>query len=68
VLVANILAGPLADLAPLFASSVRSGGPFALSGILAGQHDELLERYAEWFEAMTVAQHEDWVRISGRRR
>jgi ribosomal protein L11 methyltransferase len=67
-LVANILAGPLHELAPLFASSVRPGGTLALSGILAGQQDELLARYGEWFEDADVAVCDGWVRISARRR
>lgn len=68
VLVANILAGPLAELAPVFAARVRAGGALALSGILVGQQEELLERYAEWFEDLSVSIREDWVRIDGRRR
>lgn len=68
VLVANILAGPLHQLAPLFASQVKPGGALALSGILAGQHEELLTRYAEWFDDLRFSQREDWVRIDGRRR
>jgi len=68
VLVANILAGPLGELAPHFATCVKSGAPFALSGILVGQADELLARYAEWFDDLVVATREDWVRIAGRRR
>jgi len=68
VLIANILAGPLADLAPLFAASVKPGGLLALSGILKGQEDELLARYAQWFENLAVATREDWVRFAGRRR
>jgi ribosomal protein L11 methyltransferase len=68
VLVANILAGPLAELAPRFAACLKPHAPFALSGILVGQEHELLERYAEAFEDLVVATHEDWVRISGRRR
>ncbi|MEO8010906.1 MAG: 50S ribosomal protein L11 methyltransferase, partial [Dokdonella sp.] len=40
VLVANILAGPLHELAPRFAASLKPGGALALSGILHGQHDE----------------------------
>ena len=68
VLVANILAGPLAELAPLFAARIKAGGALALSGILDGQQQELLERYAEWFEDLSVAIREDWVRIDGRRR
>jgi len=68
VFVANILAGPLAELAPRFATCAKPGAPFALSGILVGQADELLARYAEWFDDLVVATREDWVRISGRRR
>ena len=67
-LVANILAGPLVDLAPLFAQHLLPGGGLALSGILHGQHDELLARYGEWFNALEVTQREDWIRISGRRK
>jgi ribosomal protein L11 methyltransferase len=68
VFIANILAGPLAALAPTFAALAKPGAPFAISGILAGQQDELLERYAEWFDELTFDTREDWVRISGRRR
>ena len=68
VFVANILAGPLAELAPTFAAAAKPGAPFAISGILKGQEDELLERYAEWFEELRADTREDWVRISGRRR
>ncbi len=68
VFVANILAGPLAELAPRFAACTKPHAPFALSGILEAQAQELLERYAEWFDALAVAQSEDWIRIDGRRR
>lgn len=68
VFVANILAGPLGELAPTFAAAARPGAPFAISGILDGQQDELLARYAEWFDELRVDRREDWVRISGRRR
>ena len=68
VFVANILAGPLGELAPVFAAAARPGAPFAISGILDGQQDELLERYAAWFDALRADTHEGWVRISGRRR
>lgn len=68
VFVANILAGPLGELAPTFAAAAKPGAPFAISGILDGQQDELLTRYGEWFDALRVDLREDWVRISGRRR
>ncbi|QNK02969.1 50S ribosomal protein L11 methyltransferase [Dyella telluris] len=68
VFVANILAGPLGELAPIFAANAKPGAPFAISGILQGQEDELLLRYAEWFDELRVDTQEDWVRISGKRR
>lgn len=68
VFVANILAGPLGELAPTFAAAAKPGAPFAISGILDGQQDELLARYGEWFDDLRVDRREDWVRISGRRR
>ncbi|MES2404144.1 MAG: 50S ribosomal protein L11 methyltransferase [Pseudomonadota bacterium] len=68
VFVANILAGPLSELAPLFASLCKPGAPFALSGILAGQESELLERYrACGFAHLRSARREDWIRIDGTR-
>ncbi|MDQ6646942.1 MAG: 50S ribosomal protein L11 methyltransferase [Pseudomonadota bacterium] len=68
IFIANILAGPLAELAPTFAAAAKPGAPFAISGILTGQQDELLQRYGEWFDHLHVAILEDWVLISGRRR
>lgn len=68
VFIANILAGPLGELAPTFAAAAKPGAPFAISGILQGQEEELLARYAEWFDELRVDTLEDWVRISGKRR
>lgn len=68
VFVANILAGPLAALAPRFARLCRPGAPFALSGILDGQHAELLDVYAPWFERLAVHHRDDWVRVDGIRK
>ncbi|MGN6789104.1 MAG: 50S ribosomal protein L11 methyltransferase [Rhodanobacteraceae bacterium] len=66
VFVANILAGPLAELAPCFAALCRSAAAFALSGILAGQETELLERYRAYgFTNLRAARREDWIRIDG---
>jgi ribosomal protein L11 methyltransferase len=55
-------------LAPTFAAAAKPGAPFAISGILDGQQDELLQRYDEWFDALRSDTREGWVRISGRRR
>ena len=68
VVVANILASALDALAELLAARVAAGGRIALSGILHGQEDELLQRYAAWFEQLEAVQDGDWMRITGVRR
>jgi ribosomal protein L11 methyltransferase len=65
VVVANILASALDALAETLAARVAPGGRIALSGILAGQEDALLDRYAAWFDALALAQEGDWIRIDG---
>ncbi|NYF21667.1 ribosomal protein L11 methyltransferase [Xanthomonas sp. JAI131] len=68
VVVANILASALDALAPTLAERVAPGGRIALSGILHGQEQELLQRYAPWFEQLRTEQDGDWMRIDGVRR
>jgi ribosomal protein L11 methyltransferase len=47
LIVANILAGPLADLSGSFAAAVRPGGRVLLSGLLIEQAAFILSTYAE---------------------
>lgn len=68
VVVANILASALDALADTLAARVAPGGRIALSGILHGQEDELLQRYAAWFDDLVATRQEDWMRIEGVRR
>jgi ribosomal protein L11 methyltransferase len=68
VVVANILASALDALAETLAAHVASGGCIALSGILHGQEDELLARYATWFDDLTATRDGDWMRIDGVRK
>jgi ribosomal protein L11 methyltransferase len=68
VLVANILAGPLVDLAPGFAAAIRAGGSIALSGVLAEQVDVVTAAYRPWFDIALTAAREGWGLIGGRRR
>ena len=68
VVIANILASALDALADVLAARTAAGGRIAMSGILAGQEDELLQRFAPWFDALAVERDGDWVRIDGRRR
>ena len=65
VVVANILASALDALAETLAARTAPGGRIAMSGILAGQEAELLQRFAPWFDALRATRQEDWMRIDG---
>lgn len=65
ILVANILAEPLRQLAESIANSVQPGGNLVLSGLLETQADELNSLYSQWFEMDVPKVQEDWARLSG---
>lgn len=66
VVVANILAGPLAELAPILAKLCNTNGNLALSGIIDTQVEELKQAYAPWFELNQLkTKDENWCRLSG---
>jgi ribosomal protein L11 methyltransferase len=67
LLLANILAGPLAALAPRLATLTREGGHAVLSGILGAQATAVITAYAPWFEHTGTTLREDWCRIVLRR-
>ena len=67
-LVANILAGPLRELAPAIASMVNPGGLFAISGIIENQCQELMEIYSQWFDLDEPVFKDEWCRITGRKK
>ncbi len=67
VVVANILAGPLRELAPLIAGHGKAGSLMALSGVLESQAPELETIYGQWFEMDPTAVKEEWCRLSGRK-
>ncbi|WP_189524754.1 50S ribosomal protein L11 methyltransferase [Methylophilus medardicus] len=68
IVVANILSSALMVLAPVIASSCKSGGKVALSGILDSQQEILLAHYATWFEMDAPIQQDGWVLLTGTRR
>jgi ribosomal protein L11 methyltransferase len=68
VLVANILAQPLIELAPLLAARAEQGARLALAGVLESQAAEVVQAYAAHFDTAVVALEESWVLISGVRR
>ncbi|QSA96697.1 50S ribosomal protein L11 methyltransferase [Methylococcus sp. EFPC2] len=68
VLVANILANPLIELAESLAVLVKPSGELALSGILREQAEAVKLAYQPWFEMNEPDFLEDWSRLSGIRR
>ncbi|MEO7814469.1 MAG: 50S ribosomal protein L11 methyltransferase [Sphingomicrobium sp.] len=54
LLVANILAGPLVELAPSFAKAVAPGATIVLAGLLDSQADAVIAAYAA--EGMTIVE------------
>jgi ribosomal protein L11 methyltransferase len=68
ILVANILAEPLLQLAPRFAQLLGPGAQIALSGILVTQTPDVARRYAPWFDIAPAAIRDDWARLDGVRR
>lgn len=65
VVVANILAGPLRELAPLISILPAKGGVIGLSGILASQAESVCEAYQEIFSLEPIAEKAEWCRITG---
>lgn len=68
VVLANILAGPLRELAPLIAPLVKPGGDLVLSGILAEQAEDVMRAYRAFglvFEPPAI--REEWVRLVAKR-
>lgn len=65
VLLANILAQPLINLAPHLASRVKPGGALVLSGILSSQARDVMAAYEPWFIMDEPEIREDWVRLTG---
>nr|MCU0736205.1 50S ribosomal protein L11 methyltransferase [Methylotetracoccus sp.] len=67
ILLANILANPLIELAPDLARRVRIGGQLVLSGVLADQADDVSDAYRTWFEVLNRTDMDGWVRLDGTR-
>jgi ribosomal protein L11 methyltransferase len=68
VLLANILAGPLVELAPRLTELVRPGGRLVLSGLLREQIADVSTAYQENFHLDEPVCREEWARISAKRK
>lgn len=61
IMLANILAGPLVQLAPTLNGLTRQGGKLCLSGILGLQAEEVMAAYRPWFDFEPPRHQEEWV-------
>jgi len=68
IVIANILAAPLIDLAEQLAGLLHTGGALVLSGLLHDQVDAVSVAYSEWIDFEPAVQDEDWVRLVGTRK
>jgi ribosomal protein L11 methyltransferase len=68
LVLANILAQPLIDLAPVFAAHTHAGAQIALSGVLAEQAEEVIAAYRVEFALRIDAVAEGWALLAGKRR
>jgi len=67
LLLANILSGPLVQLAPLFADILRPAGALVLSGLMEQDVPAVERAYDPWFDMRTFGVRESWVCLWGRR-
>jgi len=65
---ANILSGPLCELAPKLANLIKPQGILVLSGILKNQQQHIIDAYTPFFNPIQCDQHDEWLRITGIRK
>jgi ribosomal protein L11 methyltransferase len=63
--VANILSGPLIELAPELRGFCRTGTGIALSGILTHQTESVAAAYGPWVEFEPPFVRDDWALLAG---
>ncbi len=68
LVLANILANPLVQLAERLAGLVEPGGNIVLSGILRDQAQTIIDTYSAWFDISETTITEDWVCVAGKKR
>jgi len=67
LLVSNILANTLSDLAGTLSTLLVPGGRLALAGILEEQSSAVIASFAPWCALRTLEQRDGWVLLAGTR-
>lgn len=65
IFIANILAGPLEELAEHFTGMCAPGTKIALSGILKEQAEQVSTHYQQWFDMDEPIFQDDWTLLTG---
>jgi ribosomal protein L11 methyltransferase len=65
LVIANILANPLQELAGDLAGMLRPGGMLLLTGILVEQSDAVMHAYREWIDFAVPVRRDEWVLLTG---
>lgn len=68
IVVANILAGPLVELAPTLVRHLRPGGRLVLSGVLTDQAAAVSAAYGHGVDLGAVGSRDGWALMAGVRR
>jgi ribosomal protein L11 methyltransferase len=68
VVLANILAAPLMSLVATFKKILKEGGELVMSGILAEQTDEVIEKFSQSFIDFQVKITDDWASVYAKKR
>ncbi len=68
ILISNILAEPLLDLAVTFSILVKRGGKVVLSGLLENQVMRLISCYSQWFDMSEAVVDNGWGLLTGIRK
>jgi ribosomal protein L11 methyltransferase len=67
IVLANILAGPLIELAPCIAARALPGATVVLAGLLDEQAEAVAAAYRPWFDIGVWARRAGWTALSGSR-
>lgn len=65
LIIANILAQPLIELAPTLAFLTRPGGKILISGVLSDQAEGINNVYKHWYTMQQPVFKGEWVRLVG---
>lgn len=68
IVLANILAKPLIELAGILKAALKPGGKIVLSGLLYEQAELVMQAYRPEVDFLPLAEREGWIRLEGIRK